>query len=245
MIFLSSPFSVDAVKMLDRIGMPVWKIASGEISNMELMESIWATGKPVLFSTGLCDLDKLDTVVELTRSKKVPFGIFQCTSEYPCQPENWGLNLIDELRKRYNCPVGLSDHSGDIYAGLAAVALGVDFIEVHVTFSRQMFGPDVAASVTLEELGTLVQGVNQIRDSLNSPVQKNIMTKEMSDLENIFGRSLALREDLPAGTIVKREDMTLKKPGTGIPYSRVNDLSGKRLRHDKAAVHLLKEEDFE
>jgi len=245
LVFLSSPFSVEAVKMLDKIGMPAWKIASGEISNMELMESIWATGKPALFSTGMCNFDELDSIVKLTRSRKIPFGIFQCTSEYPCQPENWGLNLIDELRKRYNCPVGFSDHSGSICAGLAAATLGAYFIEVHVTFSYQMFGPDVAASITFEDLCRLVQGVKQIRASLNSPVQKNEMAKKMSALKNIFGRSLALLEDLPADTIVRREDLTLKKPGTGIPYFRLNELIGKRLRHDKASMHLLKEEDFE
>lgn len=243
-MFLSSPFSIDAVNILDEIGMPIWKIASGEILNTELLKRIWKTRKPILFSTGMCVLKELDAAVRETRLRNIPFGVFQCTSEYPCLPQHWGLNMIHEFRKRYNCPVGFSDHSGEIYAGLAAAAMGADFIEVHAAFSNKSFGPDVGSSVTFEDLSRLVQGVKKINLSLRNPVDKNILPIGVKNLKNIFGRSWALKKDLRAGTIVEREYLTLKKPGTGIPQSKLPMLIGRKLKHDKSAKRLLTFEDF-
>jgi len=238
-MFLSSPFSVEAVDMLNRIGIPLWKVPSGELSNVELIEAIWDTGRPILFSSGMSRIEELDVVVRQTRSKNIPFGIFQCTSAYPCSPKQWGLNMISELRARFKCLVGFSDHSGDIYAGLAAAALGADFIEVHVTFSRQMFGPDVLASVTIDELSKLVRGAQQIREALDFPVDKDKITDSLAPIKRIFGRSWALREDLPAGTVLSKEHLTLKKPGTGISYSRYKDIVGRKLCRDKTSKRLL------
>ena len=245
MIFLSSPFSAEAVKLLDRLDMPAWKVPSGEIGNIELLEAILETNKPILFSTGLCTLAELDAAVVRATARNVPFAVFQCTSEYPCSPEHWGLNMIAELQKRYDCLVGFSDHSGTPAAGMAAVALGASFIEVHVTFSRGMFGPDVSASITFEELAELARGVKQIRSAITSPVDKDEMALRKKDLRSIFGRSWALRKDLPAGTTLLREHLSLKKPGTGIPYDRINDIVGKKLKSDKSALHLLSRNDFE
>ena len=245
LMFLSSPFSVQAVELLDKIGVPFWKIASGEINNPELLESVWKTKKPILFSTGLCDFKVLDSVVSRTKELNTDFGIFQCTSEYPCAPETWGLNVLDELRDRYGCPVGLSDHSGTIFAGLAAAALGARFIEVHVTFSRQMFGPDVQASITFQELAQLVNGVRQIRQALEASVNKDNMFQLKKNMISNFGRSWALKRNLPAGTILDRGHITLKKPGSGIPYKELSKIIGKKLRVDKSSLYLLSWDDFE
>src|SRR3989440_8411660 len=147
-IFLSSPFSTQAVELLDRIGMPVWKIASGETSNAMLLDRVLDTGKPVLLSTGMSPIEEIDAAVARVRARKVDVGVFQCTTAYPCPPEKIGLNLIPLYRERYGCWVGLSDHSATIYPGLAGAAVGLDMLEVHVALSREMFGPDVIASVT-------------------------------------------------------------------------------------------------
>ncbi len=243
--FLSSPFSVEAVKLLKKIGMPAWKVASGEINNLPLIEAMWETEKPILFSSGMSNFKELDTIIDQTRSRNIPFGIFQCTSEYPCLPQNWGLNMLGVLRERYRCPVGFSDHSGNIFAPLAAASLGADFIEVHATFSRRMFGPDVSSSITFEELAQLVAGIKQIKLSLNSPVNKDKLPDKVLSLRDIFGRSWSLKEDLPAGTVLAMEHLTLKKPGTGISYAQVGRILGKRLRRDKASNLLLRWEDIE
>ncbi len=243
-MFLSSPFSIDAVNILNEIGVPIWKIASGEIHNTELLKRVWKTRKPILFSTGMCALKELDAVVRETRSRNIPFGIFQCTSEYPCLPQHWGLNMIYEFRKRYNCPVGFSDHSGEIYAGLAAAAMGADFIEVHAAFSKKISGPDITSSVTFEDLSKLVEGIKRINLSFRNPVDKNVISTGVKNLRNIFGRSWALKNDLQGGTVVEREYLTLKKPGSGIPQSKLHMIIGKKLKHDKSAKRLLTFADF-
>jgi N-acetylneuraminate synthase len=148
LIFLSSPFSVEAVELLHRLAVPAWKIASGEINNSQMFERVMETGLPILLSTGMSPLREIDAVVETIRGRGLPFLVFQATTSYPCPPEKIGLNMIPFFRARYSCPVGLSDHSGTIYPGLAAATLGIDILEVHMTLSREMFGPDVPASVT-------------------------------------------------------------------------------------------------
>ncbi len=239
LLFLSSPFSIEAVKLLSNINVPIWKVPSGEIGNIELLEAIWDTGLPILFSSGMSSIQELDFVVEKTRSRDIPFGIFQCTTVYPCSPKQWGIHMIDKLKDIFKCPVGFSDHSGNIYASLAAVALRADFIEVHVTFSRHMFGPDVCASVTPDELSIIVEGSKQIRESVDSSFDKDEMANSLSSTKRIFTRSWALRQDLSAGTVLCRKHLTLKKPGTGIPYFRYNDIIGKKLRCDKSSDYLL------
>ncbi len=244
-LFLSSPFSVEAVTLLQEIGVPFWKIASGEVLNPEILEAVWKTRKPVLFSTGLAMAEELDAAVGETQKRRIPFGILKCTSEYPAPPERWGLQMISEFRERYCCPVGLSDHSGSITAGIAAAALGADIIEVHVTFSRQMFGPDVKASLTIEELTQLVTAVSQVRQALDSPVTSSGLSELQSEYRKIFGRSLALKYDLPEGTVLKKEYLTLKKPGTGIPHEEAGSVIGRRLIRDKKADRLLARDDLE
>ncbi|MEJ2446300.1 MAG: N-acetylneuraminate synthase family protein [Exilibacterium sp.] len=225
LMFLSSPFSVNAVDLLNDLGVPLWK--------------------PLLISSGMSTLGDIDNVVSGCRSRHIPFGLFQCSSAYPCAPEQWGLRLMEILRERYRCPVGLSDHSGGIYAGLAAATLRADFIEVHVTFDRGMFGPDVPASITVEELKKLVEGIRLIARSLQTGVDKDQLAEQTSPLKKIFGRSLALKTDLSGGTVLAREHLTLKKPGGGIPYTELEALIGSTLRRDKSANRLLRKEDLE
>jgi N-acetylneuraminate synthase len=171
--------------------------------------------------------------------------VLQCTTAYPCPPEKVGLNLIPFFRERYQCGVGLSDHSGTIYPGLAAATLGIEVLEVHVTLSREMFGPDVAASVTTAELRQLVEGVRFIERMKASPVDKDFMAGEMTPLREMFTKSVVVRVDLPAGTVLTHEHLTTKKPGTGIPAARLPALIGVRLRRSVKADTLLSEVDLE
>src|SRR5262249_4822376 len=163
----------EAVDLLERIGMVAWKIASGEVSNAPLLERLLATKRPLLLSSGMSGLDELDATVTRAEAAKVPIAVLQCTTAYPCPPERVGLNLLPIFRERYRCPVGLSDHSGTIFPGLAAAAMGCDVLEVHVTLSREMFGPDVPASVTTAELKQLVEGIRFIERMRPSPLDKH------------------------------------------------------------------------
>ena len=245
MLFLSSPFSIQAVELLDRIGMPLWKIASGETSNAALLERILDTGKPVLLSTGMSPIEEVDEAVARVRARNVDVGVFQCTTAYPCPPEKVGLNLIPFYRERYGCWIGLSDHSATIYPGLAAVTLGIDMLEVHVTLSREMFGPDVVASVTTQELRQLVDGIRFIERMKAHPLDKDASAKETAPLRKLFTRSLVASADLPAGTVIAREHLVIKKPGTGLAPDRLDEIIGRRLARPVVADQVLAAEDIE
>ena len=244
LIFLSSPFSEEAVDLLAKLEMPAWKIASGEVNNPLLWERIFRTHQPIILSTGMSDFEEIDRSVALIRSQAVPFAVLQCTSKYPVSPEEVGLNLIPYFRSRYSCPVGLSDHSGKLYAGLAAATLGANIIEVHVTLSREMFGPDVAASLTTSELGQLVEGVRFIEKSLANTVSKDQLVEDMESMRSIFGKSLVARIDLKAGQRLGREHVTARKPGWGIPASKLEEVIGKTLRCDVSSGAFFKPGDF-
>jgi N,N'-diacetyllegionaminate synthase len=244
-LFLSSPFSIQAVELLDRIGMPLWKIASGETSNAMLLERILDTGKPVLLSTGMSPLEEVDAAVARVQARHVDVGVFQCTTAYPCPPEKVGLNLIPFYRERYGCWVGLSDHSATIYPGLAAATLGIDMLEVHVTLSREMFGPDVVASVTAQELRQLVDGIRFIERMNAHPLDKDASAKETAPLRKLFTRSLVANADLPAGTVIAREHVAIKKPGTGLAPDRLDEIIGRRLARPVVADQVLAAEDIE
>ncbi|MEZ0395249.1 MAG: N-acetylneuraminate synthase family protein [Anaerolineales bacterium] len=246
LIFLSSPFSEAAVDLLARLGMPAWKIPSGEVSNPLLLERIAAAGGPILLSSGMSSLAETDRAVAWIRERGLPLGIFQCTSQYPVQPEALGLNLLDLYRARYGVPVGLSDHSGTIYAGLAAVSLGANMLEVHVTFSREMFGPDVPASVTTAELRSLVEGVRFIEQALVHPLDKDELAGQMETMRQTFGKALVAARDLPAGARLARPDLTARKPASaGLPAEALEGVLGKRLKRALAAGDFLTSADLE
>jgi N-acetylneuraminate synthase len=244
-LFLSSPFSSQAVELLDKLGMPLWKIASGETSNHALLDRILDTSKPVLLSTGMSPIEEIDRAVERVRARNVEVGVFQCTTAYPCPPEKIGLNMIPLYRQRYECWVGLSDHSAVIYPGLAGVANGMDMLEVHVTLSREMFGPDVVASVTTEQLRQLVDGVRFIERMRAHPIDKDASAQETAPLRKLFTRSLVASADLPAGTVVAREHLAIKKPGTGLAPDRLEEIVGRRLARPVTADQVLTAEDIE
>ena len=245
LLFLSTPFSDKAVDLLSEIGMTVWKIASGEVGNSPMLSRIFATGNPVILSSGMSDWEELDTAVESVKKSGNPLAVLQCTSAYPCPPESVGLNMLEVFRTRYDCAVGLSDHSGNIYAGLAAVALGAEVLEIHVALSREMFGPDVPASVTSSELRQLVEGTRQIEKMIAHPVNKDAMAAELAPLRALFTKSIVAGVNLAAGTVLSTENLKLKKPGTGLSSSRLPEVIGKKLQRSLQVDEMLSLEDIE
>lgn len=239
LLFLSTPFSEKAVNWLSEIGMNVWKMASGEIGNLPMLNQIIETNSPVILSSGMSGWDELDKAVETIKSSGNPLAVLQCTSAYPCPPEKVGLNMLKVLREKYDCPVGLSDHSGNIFAGLAAVTLGADVLEIHVALSREMFGPDVPASVTTDELRKQVEGIRQIERMIENPVNKDKMAQELAPLRNLFTKSIVASADLEKGTILTYDSVKFKKPGTGMPPSQVNEIIGKKLQRSLKADEML------
>jgi N,N'-diacetyllegionaminate synthase len=230
LMFLSSAFSHRAVDLLRGLGMAAWKVASGELTNLPLIQHMASDGKPVMLSTGMSHFAEIDAAVAVVRKAKAPLAIFQCTTQYPSPPEAIGLNILDELRARHNCAVGLSDHSGTIYPALAAVAAHrAQLIEVHLTLSRDMFGPDVVASVTPAELKQLVDGVRFMERMQQAPLSKQDVDPAAASMRAIFFKSIVPLADLAAGQKLTREHLGLKKPGTGIPAAQMEQVIGKTL----------------
>lgn len=245
LLFLSSPFSTEAVRLLERIGMEAWKVASGEVNNAVLLTEMLRSRKPMLISSGMSSTAEVDAAVAMTRAADVAVAVMQCTSMYPCPPEKVGIHMLETYRARYQCPVGLSDHSGTIFPGLAAATLGCDILEIHVALSRDMFGPDVPSSVTTSELRQLVDGIRFIERMRGSELEKDAVASELAPLRALFTKSVVARHALDAGTVLAREHLTVKKPGTGIPAARMDELVGRRLRNAVQADALLAETDLE
>jgi N-acetylneuraminate synthase len=244
LLFLSSPFSCEAIDLLSRIGVCGWKVASGEVSTPGILDRMAATGLPILMSSGMSTWAELDVVVFTLRERQAPFALLQCTTRYPCPPEEIGLNVMAEMSRRYGCPSGLSDHSGTIFGGLAARMMGASLIEVHVTLSRRMFGPDVTASVTIEELRQLVDGLQFIDRALMSQCDKDYQSAALEPTRRLFTKSVVLASDLKAGASLTRDHFAFKKPGTGIPAAEWLRLVGRRVCRDLPRNHVLQEDDL-
>lgn len=242
--FLSTPFSTQAVDLLENLNVPAFKVGSGDTNNIELIDALIKTGKPILLSSGMSSLQELDEVVSKIKKAGSPLVIFQCTTSYPCAPEDIGYNVIKELRERYSCPVGLSDHSGFIYPSLAAVTLGAKLVEVHTVFSKQCFGPDTKSSLTLSELQNLVDGIRFIERGLVAIVDKGAAAKSRQDTKQLFSRSAFYTRELPAGKVLERSDFAMKKPGGGITHEQALSLIGRTLNVDKSFDDFVDYGDF-
>ncbi len=240
--FMASPFSNAAVDLLETLKVKRYKIGSGEVSNLLILKKIALTQKDIMLSSGLSSMEELQQAVNLIQSYGNAFSILQCTTAYPTQPHQWGLNVLGELRNRFNVPIGFSDHSGCIYAGLAATALGADILEFHAVFDRDMFGPDAKSSLTMAEISQLVMGARQIRNSLAHPVRKEVTDPA---LKNMFGKSLAINKTKQAGDIVTFDDLDTKKPaGYGLAASDFEMIIGKKLKRTMTANSFLNADDL-
>jgi N,N'-diacetyllegionaminate synthase len=236
--FLCSAFSIEAVERLERLGVERYKIGSGEVSNLALVRRVAATGKPVLLTSGMSSWAELDTAVAAAGDCVT---VLQCTSEYPAPPERVGLNVLRELRERYGKPVGLSDHTFGPYASFAAVALGATVIEKHFTLSRELYGPDAALAIEPDELEDLVEGVREIETMLANPVDKDDLSA-LREMKRVFEKSVVTVTRIPAGARIERAMLAAKKPGTGIPAARLDEVVGRTAKQDLAADTVVTED---
>ncbi|WP_339610909.1 N-acetylneuraminate synthase family protein [uncultured Planktosalinus sp.] len=243
--FLSSPFSNAAVDLLEKIGVKRYKVGSGEVSNFLLLQKIAQTKKPLILSSGMSSYAELDKTVNFLKKLNVDFSILQCSTSYPTNPENYGLNVIAELKQRYGVQVGYSDHSAKIETGIAAVALGAEILEFHVKLDSNEINPDASSSITIDETKELVSGVKTISEALKQPVDKNDLTSFQS-VKAIFEKSLAVNKSMKAGEKILFENLEAKKPkGYGIDASRFNEILGKPLLNDKKPWDFITTDDVQ
>ncbi len=210
--FLSSPFSCAAIDLLEKIGVKQYKVGSGEVTNHLLLHKIAETKKPVILSSGMSSFEELESAVNLFKTKNLPVSVLQCTTAYPTLPNQWGLHIIKSLKDRFNIPVGFSDHSGEIFACVAATALGAEIIEFHAVFDKRMFGPDAKASIEIDEVANLVKGIRDTREALGNRFSKDNEAKNFTELKKLFGKSLSVNKNLAQGHKISVEDLEAKKP---------------------------------
>lgn len=245
LVFLSSPFSVQAVDLLDSIGVVGWKIASGELDSRRMLERIAKTGKPVLASTGMCSMSEVDGLVDRLRVLAPNrFAILQCTTEYPTPPEKVGMNIFDDYGARYKCPIGLSDHSGMLWPSIIAASRSARVLEVHVTLSRYMFGPDVSSSLTVEKLTELSSAIGFVDVMMKNALAKDALAESKRDLKVLFSKSAVTLRAFKAGEFIDDSSVEFLKPGIGLNEVQFDNLSGRPLARNIPAKHFLKFEDF-
>lgn len=242
--FMSSPFSNAAVDLLEKVGVSCYKIGSGEVNNFLLLEKISQTGKPVILSSGMSSYKELDETVNFLNSRNVDFSILQSTTAYPTNPEQFGLNVIKELKARYSVPVGFSDHSAEVGTGIMAVAKGAEILEFHAVFNKEMFGPDASSSLIMTEIELLVKSVRNFEQASKKPIDKN-NNSEFKGLKAIFEKSLAINKNLKKGHIIQFSDLEAKKPANmGIPAAKFQDVIGKETIRDIQQWEFLNADDI-
>lgn len=237
--FLVTPFCTAAVELLENLKVNRYKIGSGNVSDLLLIDRIAMTGKPVILSSGMSDWSELQTAIEAIRKYHENICLLQCTTMYPCPPEQSGILLIPELKRRFKLPVGYSDHTGIWYAVIAAIVAGAEIIEFHVSFDKRMFGPDAKSSLTIDEVKQLAEAITFVEKTMrHSDLKEN--ANQFNDLKKLFGKSLATNKDLKQNHVLRKEDLESKKPeGYGIPSKEYDKLIGKVLLRDMAKYEFI------
>ncbi len=231
--FMSSPFSLEAVGLLEEINMKRYKIPSGEVTNIPLLECVAEKKKPIIISSGMStwkELDKAINTIEKVNTNNTT--VLQCTTEYPCDYKNVGLNVMLEMKDRYSLPVGLSDHTITNYASFAAVTLGAVVIEKHFTFSREMYGSDAKHSLTPKEFEDLTSGLRAIETIKENDVNKDKYAEMINDMKIVFQKSIVSKVFIKKDTVIKENMISFKKPGTGIEPHNIDKVIGKKTKTD-------------
>ena len=244
LIFLTSVFSIKAIHMMKKIGVKALKIGSGEFNSIDLINEIIKFKLPILLSTGMAKLSEIDKLNKFLKRKKASYGFFQCTSNYPVNLKKVGINLINEFKKHYNCPIGLSDHSGTIYPSIFGLSLNTNLLEVHVKTSRNDKGPDVTSSIEIQDLKKICEINNAIYLMRKNPVNKSIISNDIKKMRKIFGKSISLKKDLKKGEMIKIQNILMKKPAIGLSYKDINKVVGKRVKKFVSSKRILKRSDI-
>lgn len=212
--FLSTPFDIESVHFLNNM-QEVWKVPSGEITNYPYLVEVAKTGKKIILSTGMAEMEEIEAAVKLLKDNSAgEITILHCTTEYPTPVEDVNLNVMKKLKGKFNCPIGYSDHTQGIEVDLAAVALGATVIEKHFTLDRNMPGPDHKASLEPQELKAMVDGIRKIELALGRD-EKKPLPEELKN-RDVARKSIVAKRRIEAGEILSTENITTKRPGTGI-----------------------------
>ena len=241
--FLSTAFDLPSVDYLHSIGMRRWKIPSGEITNLPLLIKIAKLGEPIIMSTGMSELSEVaDAIKVLKENGAGEITILHCTTEYPAPYEDVNLKAIDTMKETFGLPVGYSDHTKGLEIPVAAVARGACVIEKHFTLDRNMEGPDHKASIEPDELKQMVDMIRHVEVAIGDGVKK-VSPSELKN-QDIARKSIIAKTAIKAGDVFTEENITTKRPGSGINPMKWFDLLGKTAKHDYQEDYLIEEDEL-
>jgi N-acetylneuraminate synthase len=241
-LYLCTPFSRKAAEEIQEMGASAFKIGSGELTDIPTLKVIARFGKPVILSTGMCDYHEIEETLTALRPINSQLVLMNCTSEYPAKHSDVNLGVIRELQRRFNVPVGHSDHTPDIWTCIAAVAQGAKLLEKHLILDRRQPGPDQSVSIEPYELYQLVQATRRVESALGT-------NKKVHDLERPIRswahRSVVSLKPIPQGATIDPTMIWTKRPGTGIPAKHLEEILGRKAKVAIPNDHLLKWEELE
>lgn len=244
LVFMSTPFDEASADFLEELDVPAFKVSSGDLTNVLLLEHLASKARPLLVSTGMASLDEVTAAVDLLKQRGAPaIALFHCVSNYPAQPADCNLRAMATLREATGLPVGWSDHTHGIDVTVAAVALGAELVEKHFTIDRTLPGPDHRASLEPDELAAMMRGIRNAEAALGDGTKRPRPSE--AAVAAVARRSLGYREDLALGTRVERRHLIALRPGTGIPTTQLQTVVGRRLKRAVTGRTLVDAADFE
>lgn len=224
-MFLSTPFDIESLKFLEEIHMPIWKIASSEVENFQLLREMAKTHKPIILSTGMCTIEEISNAVDVL--KKYGAGeikILHCNTQYPSPMEDVNLKAMYELKSMFQCDIGYSDHTQGIEVPIAAVAMGATIIEKHFTLDRNMEGPDHVASLNPLELKEMVQAIRNVEKAIGTG--KKVPSNSEKGNRIAARKSIFARCEIKKGQKFTEENIIAKRPGGGVNPMRWEEVIG-------------------
>jgi N-acetylneuraminate synthase/N,N'-diacetyllegionaminate synthase len=240
--FLSTPFSIAAVERLEKLDVETYKVGSGELANHHLLQTIAETGKPMIVSTGMHNMDTVREAAELLDEHASDFMFLYCVSEYPTEPSDFNFGLLQRMKAEFNVPVGFSDHSTGVEAAAIAMARGADLVEKHFTIDRRLPGGDQDVSIEPEELKQLVKYANLCQETKGNK-------KEVRDDEAAIAKwarhSVVTASHISAGETISPDQLTTKRPGTGIPAAELENTVGQTADRNVAKNTTLQYSDLQ
>lgn len=241
--FLSTPYDLNSAKYLSRIGCKVFKTASADIVDLEMHEYLAKKNKTVIISTGMSSFKEIDQCINLYKKNlNKKFILLHCVSNYPCSTKSLNLKIIPEIKKRYNCQVGYSDHSIGSDAATLSYSLGARVFEKHFTINKRLKGPDQKASALPDEFKEMVLKINNAEIILGKPIKK--CQPEEIEMSKVSRKSLTINKYLFKGQKIKKSYLTLKRPGTGLYYKDIKLIVGKKVKSNLRKNHQIKIKDI-
>lgn len=242
--FMSTPFDRVSVDLLEELGVCVYKMSSGDITNKQLLQYVASKHKPMIISTGMCTMEEVKEAVEwIEACDNQEITLLHCTSNYPAPYDEVNMNAMLTLKEEFPYAIGYSDHTKGIEIPVMAAAMGAKVLEKHFTLDKNLDGPDHKASLDVSELKAMVEAVRHVESALGNGLK--VPTKSEMSTREVARKSIVLKKDLLKGDIIIAEDFALKRPGTGIAPKYLDDFIGKKMRHDMKKESLISWEDVE